>query len=106
MAEDKFRIKITTKAYDDLDEIYSYIAGELYNEDAAENLMNKIESSIMRLRDFPFSCSFVEDNVLRSKGYRKLIVENYIAFYIINETMKHVVIMRVLYGGQKYQDFI
>jgi len=106
MVESKYRIKITPKANDDLDEIYSYIAEELFNEDAAENLIDKIENNIIRLRDFPLSCSLDEDDVLRSKGYRKLVVENYIAFYIVDEIEKQVVIMRVLYGRQKYQDII
>ncbi len=106
MAENKYRIKITPKANDDLDEIYSYIAGELHNVTAAENLMDKIEENIMRLSEFPFSCSFVEDDILKSKGYRKLIIESYIAFYVVDETEKQVVVMRVLYGKQKYQDII
>ncbi len=106
MAEDKYKIRITPKAYDDLDEIYSYIASELFNETAAEKLMDKIEERIMGLKEFPFSCSFVEDDVLKSKGYRKLIVESYIAFYVVNETEKQVVVLRVLYGKQKYQVII
>ncbi len=48
MAEKKYRIIITPKANDDLEEIYSYIAKELVNETAAENLMDKIEEKIMR----------------------------------------------------------
>ncbi len=80
---DKYRIKITPKATDDLDEIYSYIAEELFNEDAAAFLMDKIENKIMRLRNFPFSCSLVEDDTLKDKCYRKLVVENYIAFFIL-----------------------
>lgn len=106
MSKNNYTLKITPKASEDLEEIYSYIADELYNEGAAENLMNKIESTIMRLRDFPFSGSFVADEILKDKGYRKLIVENYIAFYIVNKIEKQVVIMRVLYGRQKYQDII
>ncbi len=106
MEQNKYRIKFTPKANDDLDEIYSYIAGELYSADAADNLMYKIETSIMRLVDFPFSCSFVHDDILKEKGYRKLVIDNYIAFYIVDETEKQVVIMRVLYGRQKYQDII
>ncbi|GAB3055369.1 type II toxin-antitoxin system RelE/ParE family toxin [Virgibacillus ainsalahensis] len=106
MEESKYTIKITPKALEDLDEIYSYISKELYNEGAADNLMEKIETSIMRLMDFPFSSSFVMDEILKDKGYRKLIVENYIAFYIVSEERKQVVVMRVLYGGQKYQDFM
>ena len=68
--------------------------------------MNKIEKSMMRLGEFPLSCSLVEDNVLKSKGYRKLIVDNYIAFYIVDDKEERVVIMRVLYSRQKYQDIV
>jgi plasmid stabilization system protein ParE len=52
----------------------------------------------MGLSDFPFACSPVEDEFLRGKGYRKLIIDSYIAFYIVNEEEKQVVVMRVLYG--------
>ena len=106
MTEKKYKIKITPKANDDLDEIYSYIAKELVNETAAENLMDKIEEKIMRLRDFPFSCSYVEDEVLKNKGYRKLIIDSYIVFYTVDETEKKVVVMRILYGKQKYQSIV
>lgn len=106
MPEKKYKIKITPKANDDLDEIFKYIFEELFNLDAAENLMNKIEKSMMRLGEFPLSCSLVEDNVLKSKGYRKLIVDNYIAFYIVDDKEERVVIMRVLYSRQKYQDIV
>lgn len=106
MEESKYIIKITPKAFEDLDEIYSYISNGLYNEGAADNLMDKIEARIMRLKNFPFSCSFVLDEILKDKGYRKLIVENYIAFYLVREEERQVVIIRVLYGGQKYQDLI
>ena len=60
----------------------------------------------MMLKDFPFSCSFVRDNLLKDKGYRKLIVDNYIVFHLVSEAEKEVVVMRVLYGKQKYQDLI
>ncbi|WP_416147639.1 type II toxin-antitoxin system RelE/ParE family toxin [Salipaludibacillus sp. HK11] len=106
MEENKYAMKITPKAFEDLDEIYSYISTDLYNKGAADNLMEKLETSIMRLKEFPFSCSFVVDEILKEKGYRKLIVENYIAFYLVREEEKQVVVMRVLYGRQKYQDLI
>ncbi|MEH7225216.1 type II toxin-antitoxin system RelE/ParE family toxin [Bacillus sp. JJ1566] len=106
MEKSEFEIKITPKAYEDLDEIYGYIANELYNEDAADNLLEKMETNIMRLKEFPFSCSYVRDEILKNKGYRKLIVDNYIIFHLVNESDKEVVIMRVLYGKQKYQDLI
>ncbi len=60
----------------------------------------------MRLREFPFSCNYVADEYLRNKGYRKLIVDNYIVFYLIEEENSQVIIMRVLYGKQKYENLL
>ncbi len=106
MVQKSYSVKITPKASDDLDGIYRYIANELVNEDAAENLMDKIESGVMRLREFPLSCSLVADEILRDKGYRRLIIDNYVVFYLVDEAEQRVVIMRVLYGRQKYQDIL
>ncbi|MEC5423245.1 type II toxin-antitoxin system RelE/ParE family toxin [Virgibacillus sp. C22-A2] len=99
-------MKVTPKAYEDLNSIYGYIVNEFYNEEAADDLLEKIEVNIMRLRDFPFSCSFVNDEMIKDKGYRKLIVDNFIVFHLVNETDKVVVVMRVLHGKQRYEGFI
>jgi len=40
--------------------------------------MEKIENNIMRLSEFSLSGSFVEDENLKNKGYRKLVIQNYI----------------------------
>ena len=101
-----YTIKMTPKAADDLDQIYKYISQELFATFVASNILERIEKEIMRLKEFPFSCNYVADEYLRNKGYRRLIVDNYIAFYVINEEQKQVVIMRVLYGKQKYENLL
>lgn len=106
MVKSNYNIKFTPKAAEDLDEIYSYISTKLFAEMAAVNLMNKIESSIMRLKEFPLSCSYVIDKPLRNKGYRKLIIENYIVFYLVNEKESQIIIMRILYGASNYENII
>jgi len=45
----------------DLDEIYQYITEELFAVDAAIDLLERIECSIMRLRVFPNSGSRLTD---------------------------------------------
>ncbi|MEA1974141.1 MAG: type II toxin-antitoxin system RelE/ParE family toxin [Bacillota bacterium] len=40
------------------------------------------------------------------KGYRKIIVDNYIGFYLVDDETNEVVIMRFLYGEQKFQDIL
>lgn len=101
-----YSVKMTPKAADDLDNIYRYISEELFATSSAANILEKIEKEIMGLREFPFSCNYVVDEYLRNKGYRKLIVDNYVAFYLIEEEKKQVNIMRVLYGKQKYENLL
>ncbi len=96
----KYVIKFTPLAIEDLDQIFIYIAFELCNNTAAENLTLKIENRINRLKTFPYHCSQVTDEILKFKGYRKLIVDNYIVFYLVDEKSKEVVIMRILFGAR------
>ena len=104
--ENNYTIKMTPKAADDLDNIYRYISEELFAISAAANILERLEKEIMRLKEFPFSCNYVADEYLRNKGYRKLIVDNYIVFYLIKEEKDKIIIMRVLYGKQKYEDLL
>lgn len=106
MSNSNYTIKMTPKSVEDLDKIYSYIAEELFAEKSAKGILDRIEKSIMRLEEFPFSCNYVADEFLRNKGYRKLIIDNYIAFYLVYEKEKQVIIMRVLYGRQKYEHLL
>jgi toxin ParE1/3/4 len=104
--QNSYKLKFTPIAKDDLDVIYQYISGYLVAPKAADDLIDDIETSIMRLEDFPYSGSPVSDDILSSRGYRKLIVKNYIAFHLIDEAEKQVVIMRVLYGAQQYENLL
>lgn len=106
MEKNNYRLKMLLKASHDLERIYSYIVNDLFAENAANNLIVQIEKSIMRLKDFPFSCNLVKDEILKNKGYRRLIIDNYVVFYIVDETDEVVVIMRILYGPRNYQNLI
>lgn len=106
MESKEYSLKFTSKAEEDLDDIFGYIANNLFAPEAAENLMDKIETGIMRLKAFPYSCSFVLDEPLKKRGYRKLIVDNYIVFYLVNEQERQVIIMRILYGATSYQTIL
>lgn len=101
-----FKLMFTPIANDDLEEIYQYISEHLSAPQTANDLMGNIETSIMRLENFPYSGSPVADDFLNSRGYRKLNIKNYIVFHLINEAKKQVVIMRVLHSAQKYEDIL
>lgn len=106
MESERYRIRYTPLSYEDLDEIDTYITETLCNEAAAERLLAEMEKSINQLRQFPQIGSRVEDAYLAAKGYRKLVVENYLIFHLINEDAKEVIIMRVLYGAREYHKLL
>jgi len=106
MPEHKYRLRLTPKAAEDLDAIYGYIFNTLSAAKAAHDLFGQIEEATMRLAVFPFSGSYVLEEPLRAKGYRKVVVDNYLIFYLVDEIGKQVVIMRVLFGASRYLDLL
>ncbi|MGN1301704.1 MAG: type II toxin-antitoxin system RelE/ParE family toxin [Clostridia bacterium] len=98
----KYELILTDRAKHDLEDIYEYIAKSLMAEKAAEKLINKFEKNILRLENMPESCSIIEEFEERKKQYRKLIINNYVAIYRIDEENKKVYIIRIVYGGRNY----
>ena len=106
MEKNRYTIRLTPIADQDIEEISDYIAYELKNEIAAVDFLEKLEYQILRLEEFPFSCEVVTEKLLRLKGYRKLLVNNYIVFYIVDEQKREVDIVRVLYAMRAYKDLL
>lgn len=96
-----YEIVFTDTAKEELEEIYEYISEHLLEVGAANRLMDKIEQSILRLEQNPYSC--IEVHIKPHNNiYRKLVIDNYIALYEVEETYKQVVIYRVLYEKRDY----
>ncbi len=106
MATDSYRLQIMPRAAIDMDNIYGYISQELSAPAAAQKLMEKIETSLMSLCDMPERCPVCRDSILQQKGYRKLIVGNYVALFIVDNKAKTVTIMRVFHGRQDYTNYV
>ena len=96
----------TRKAYGDLRSIYQYIKEELQNTSSAIKMIDDIEKKIKVLKEFPLTGSMVQDIGLQAKGYRKLVINNYIALYTVNDQKKEVHIIRIFYGKRDYQELI
>lgn len=101
MDTNNYEIVLTDIAKEELEEIYEYISQELIEVPAANRLMDKIEQSFLRLEQNPYSCAEVHIKP-HNEVYRKLVVDNYIALYEVDEKYKQVVIYRVVYGGMDY----
>lgn len=66
MEDKEYSLKFTTRAEEDLDEIYDYIADNLFAPETAESLIDKFENKILRLKTFPYYCSYVLDETLKN----------------------------------------
>jgi len=94
----KYNIKIFSAAKKDLMDIVDYI-NTLSPQSAMHQYDNIIEK-IGSLESMPERCPLLKDNLLRIRGYRMLIADNYIVFFIIAGNT--VQIRRILYGERKY----
>ncbi|NLK87387.1 MAG: type II toxin-antitoxin system RelE/ParE family toxin [Clostridiaceae bacterium] len=103
---DKYSVEITEPAEYDLLEIKRYISEELYEPKIAERIISNIADAIFELEDMPFRYALVSDERLALCGMRKLIIDNYIVFYIVDERIRTVTIVRVLYVRRNWADLL
>ena len=102
----KYKILFTRTAYADLHGIYKYIREELLNINSAITIVSEIEERIDILKEFPLTGSPVQEAILASMGYRKLIIHDYVALYTVDEQQKEVRIIRIIYGKRDYQELL
>ncbi|MDD4171089.1 MAG: type II toxin-antitoxin system RelE/ParE family toxin [Syntrophomonas sp.] len=102
----KYKILRTDKAEEQLREIIFYIADDSGNIDIALEYLDKIETAINRLQEFPESGSIPRYSILKKQGYRVVIVERHLVFYEINEADKSVIIYAIVDGRREYLNLI
>ena len=101
MNTNSYKIILTDTAKEELQGIYEYISNKLLEKQIAKKLMNKIEQNIMKLEQNPYLYSKVCVKP-HNDTYRRLIIDNYVALYDIEENEKQVIIYRILYGRMDY----
>lgn len=90
-----YKLEYLPIARRDMIDIAKYIGIKLQNPDAADRLAEKMVEKAEGLKDMPYKCSSYTP-------IRKLIVDNYIMFYWINEDSKLITIARVIYAKRDY----
>lgn len=97
MAE--YKIIIYKTAQNDLKDIIDYL--NTLSEQAALKYYDLLVKKIHSLSDMPQRCPLSRDPQLKIRGYRSLLVENYIVFYVIKDDV--VQIRRILYAHRQYE---
>ena len=97
----EFNVIIQNDAYEDMRNISDYIALSLSAPQAAFKLIDKFEREFLRIGNFPFSGAKIRSSNF-SLPYLWSRIDNYMIFYIVDEPLHTVYIMRILYGASDY----
>ncbi len=109
MFSKKYRLSYLPLFYEDLDEKVTYIAEKLKNPKAANDLLDKVESSIMER--LPLAESFEPYHSVRERrySYYRIYVDNYIIYYVVIDDDPNDLVMEVrrfLYNGQNQGNIV
>lgn len=92
----KFQVRYLPIAVEDLNSIFEYIAED--NKTAAQKFIDRLDSKIKLLEQQPHLGVVPRNIKLREDGYRVLIVESYLIFYIIKK--RQIEIQRIIHGSR------
>ena len=95
-----WKVNYTEDAEQDLQSIFDYISGVLLEPVTAANQTNRIMDVADSLDHMPLRYRLYDKEPWRSRGLRVMPVDNYLVFYLPDETKKTVAIIRIMYGGR------
>ena len=99
---DKYSVKLMSRALQDLDGIYDYIAHTLLEPGTALSLVGRIEEAILSLETMPYRCPERKRGAYANRGYRQLFGENCTAIVRKDEKKKTVIVVTVRYSPSEF----
>lgn len=100
----EYCVKITDNAIQQMQDITEYIAMELMAPDTADRWLTHMENEVRGLGFMPERIPLIEEKAWRAMGIRKLVVDNFLVYFHVDEMEKTVWVTAIVYGGrdQKY----
>ena len=100
----EYKVKLTAVFLEEIEEICNYITNKLKNIDASNRLREKVIYNILLLENSPKMCAKIGKVDRVKRQYRRLVVNNFIILYTVDEKEKIVYIAHIYYGGRNYLD--
>jgi plasmid stabilization system protein ParE len=98
----QYRVVIHRPAQDDISEIIGYL--NTLSPQAALRYYDLLIERISSLTEMPERCPLARDMQLRLRGYRFLLVEDYLVFFVLVGST--VQIRRILFGRRQYEGLL
>ena len=102
----KYTLHITLSAERDINDAADYIEYTLMNPQAADALLDAVEETLLTLRDNPMRVRAIPDPALEAWGVRFIRINNYLAFFVVDEKGGRVNILRVLYVRRNWMKLL
>ena len=106
MKNNAYKVILETTAVLDLYGILGYITDVLKAPEAVKRVFLSIEEQVISLDFMPARHNVIREEPYASLGVRIMPVENYNAFYIINESKQEVRVLRILYNRREWQNLL
>ena len=104
--DSEYSYQFTKPAVSDLDSTLHYIAKELDNPIAAQNLGQKIFAAIDRARSFPEIGTPVDNEYLSDKTVRRIAVDRYLLYYKPDHANRMITVLRIVYGKRNLDEIL
>lgn len=102
----EYKVIIELPAQRDLQGLLRYIMDTLKEPVIARRIYTSIKEQILTLSQIPLRHNVVQEQPYAVMGVRKLLVENYFTFYIIDEEKCEVHVLRILYNRREWQNIL
>lgn len=93
------RVVYLPSAQRDLLEAFEYVCKD--SPAAAAAWLQRIDKTLGRLASFPHSGAVPKDRRLAARGYRMVVVDEHLAFYVVRS--RTVEVRRVVHGRRRYE---
>lgn len=109
MQNNKYELRYLPVFYEDLGQAITYIATELKNTKAAQELLDAVEKAI--LERLPIAESFEQYHSLKERRYPyyRIYVGNYIVYYVVikeSDEQSVMEVRRFLYKGRNREQIV
>ena len=94
----KYAVELSKLAINQIAQIKQYIIEKFNNPDAAERVADRLKAQMGKLSTIPERVVLVDEEPWHRRGVHKYVLGNYIAYFVIDEVSKTVLITAVVLG--------
>lgn len=96
----KYKVTYTEGAKKDLKGIFGYISEKLLAPGNAAGQTQRIMAAVRKLDNMPHRYKLYEEEPWHSQELRYFSVDNYLVFYKVDDKIRKVYVVRIMYGGR------